>query len=107
MEEIIRQLIELEEQAQAIVKDAEDKKEHFSETIHQDVEKLHQEIARKVQKKDEKISQIELEYAQKQIAMLKEEYAHAEQAMLKKADENMDNWVQQVYQAVVSAAAKE
>ena len=95
MEEIIRQLIELEEQAQAIVKDAEDKKEHFSETIHQDVEKLHQEIARKVQKKDEKISQIELEYAQKQIAMLKEEYA------------NMDNWVQQVYQAVVSAAAKE
>ena len=107
MEEIIRQLIESEEQAQALVKDAEDKKEHFSETIHQDVEKLHQDIAHKVQKKDEKISQMETEYAQKQIAKLEEEYAHAEQAMLKKADENMENWVRQIYESVISAQTKE
>lgn len=51
MEELIRQLIELEEQAQAIVKDAEDKKEYFSETIHQDVEKLHRKLPGKYRRK--------------------------------------------------------
>ncbi len=106
MEEIIRQLIQLEEKAQALVKDAKDQKEHFAETIDQDVEKLHQEINEKVLKKDEKISQIETEYAKTQIENRKAVYAQAEQAMMKKADENMEQWVQQIYAAVLAEAAE-
>ena len=102
MEEIIQQIIDIEKKAQELVKAAEEQKEHFSENMGKDIDRLRREIAERVKAKDAKISELEEQYAEEKIEALKQQYAQAEQKLLEKAAENKDAWIEHIYNAVIS-----
>ena len=68
MENIINRLIQIEDQAQAIVFDAQRLKANLKSNIDVDVENIHNDIKERVEKKYDTIKNSEQDYAEKKIS---------------------------------------
>ncbi len=101
MENIINRLIQIEDQAQAIVFDAQRLKANLKSNIDVDVENIHNDIKERVEKKYDTIKNSEQDYAEKKISELKLKYQKAEEELDSVCKGKKDEWVNKICDEII------
>ncbi len=73
MDDIIMKIIDIEEKAQEIIKDAREANENLEKNVQAETEKLHQDIERRAQIKGETVRDIEMGDAEERIKKIRRE----------------------------------
>ena len=100
MEEIIAKIIEIEERARDIVKDAENAKKGLENELARETERLRHDIAERAEKKNEALREYEDGEADKKIAQINAEAERVMQSLEAKFNENKDKWVEDIFDSV-------
>lgn len=103
MEELIAQILNIEEKAESIVRDAREGKSELEERIARDVEKMSGDIAESAQKKIEQLRQTENEEAQKRINEINAQNEQRMRNLEGKFADNKDKWVERVLSGIISS----
>lgn len=101
MEDLIMKIIDIEAQAQEIIKDAKTADDNLEADIKTETEKLHKEIENKAAAKTETIKKLEDDEAEKKIKEIREKTKSDIAVLEKKYSENKDAWVDSVINAII------
>lgn len=100
MEEIIAKIIEIEERAREIVKDAESSKEGLEDELARETEQLRRNIAERAEKKNETLREYEDGETDKKIEQINAETERIMQSLEAKFDENKETWIEDIFDSV-------
>ncbi len=101
MEEVIRQIIDIEEQAQKIIDDAlEDKRRKEEEHVAQ-VNELEDQLMQDAHRKVAQIREREFKEIREQQRKMQEKCKNRQEAMEKRAAQEMDKWVDNLVNRVL------
>ena len=103
MENIINRIIEIDRQAQSIVREAALKKEEAPGRIEAGVSALREKYERSLAGHIEKFAETEGAEASERIEKLKREHAACTEALRKAADEHIGEWADIIFKRVVGA----
>lgn len=101
MENIINKIINIEEQAQAIMRDAQKLKKGLDSDINEKVDEMKTDIETRVNTKYKTIQKTESEYADKKIEEIKKQYAGAADKLDEIYREKESEWVDSIYKAAL------
>lgn len=93
MEEVIKQIIDIEEQAQKIIDDALEEKQRKESEHVAHVKELEQQLMQDAHRKVAQIREREFKEIREQQQKMKEKCANRQLAMEKKAAQEMEKWV--------------
>ncbi len=100
MEEVIAKIIEIEERAREIVKDAENSKNSLDDELAKETERLRRDIAERAEKKNETLREYEDGEADKKIEQINAEASRVMEKLEAKFSENRDKWVKDIFDSV-------
>lgn len=101
MEQIVSKILEIEEQAHAITKEAETLRTHFDQKLAEDKKQLEQTLLKRAENRLVKVCETEQATEEEQIAALKAQ-GKAERAALKTHfSELREEWIQDITKAVI------
>lgn len=101
MEEVIEKIIELEEKAREIVRDAEKARAGLEEELDSEVKRLHSEISARVDEKNNALLEYEDGEANKRIDIINAETERVKASLEEKFNQNKDKWVEDIFKSVV------
>lgn len=101
MEDLIMKIIDIEAQAQEIIKDAKTADDNLEADIYAETEKLHKEIENKAAAKTETIKKLEDDEAEKKIKEIREKTNSTIAALNNKYSENKDEWVKKIIDGII------
>lgn len=101
MEEVIRQIIDIEEQAQKIIDDTLEEKRHKEEEHIAQVKELENQLMQDAHRKVAQIREREFKEIHEQQRKMKDKCANRQAAMEKKASQEMDKWVDNLVNRVL------
>ncbi len=102
MEEVIMMMLDLEDQAQSVVKGARQAQKSFDKTVEQEIEAMREEIARRAEKRCKTVSDLEEKEAKREIARIKAGSAEKQQRLSKRVKEKKDDWVNEIIDNIIS-----
>lgn len=101
MDAIIKKIIDIEQKAQQIVNEAEDEKKLIEQNLSSEVEKMHEEIRTKANKKIEQVRKLELseaDLAVKDVVLKSEQQI---KNMIQYSNEKRAQWEELIIQRVI------
>lgn len=101
MEELIAKIIDIEAQAQEIVKAAKTAKKNLEADIEKDTEELHSDIEHKAAAKTETIHQLEDSLAEEKIGAIRKKTKADIEALEKKYSELKSGWVDRIVSNII------
>lgn len=101
MEEVIAKIIEIEERAREIVKDAKSTKAGLDEELAKETEEMRRDIAQRAERKNVTLREYEDTEAQKKIEQINAKTQELKDALEAKYRENKDKWVTQIVDSVI------
>lgn len=101
MEDLIMKIIDIEAQAQEMIKDAKTADENLDADIKTETDKLHKDIANKAAAKAVTIKQLEDGEAQKRIEKIRERTDADIASLNEKYNKNKDEWVERIVSNIV------
>lgn len=101
MEDLIMKIIDIEAQAQEIIRDAKAADENLEANIEAETKKLHKDIENKAAVKTETIKQFEDDAAKKRISEIREKTAADIARLEKKCSENKNVWVDKIVDNII------
>lgn len=101
MDDLITKIIDIEAQAQEIIKGAKTADEHLEADIEAETSKLHKDIANKAEAKTVTIKQLENSEAQKQIAKIREKTMADIEKLNEKYEANKGAWVDKIVSNII------
>lgn len=103
MEELIKQIMEIEEKAQSIVRDAKEASSELEARIARDAERISADIERHSQEKSESLKAKSDSDTEKKIAEIAEKSDKAAAALEEKLRVNGDMWAKTIADRVINA----
>ena len=100
MEDVIKQILEMEKKAHDGVEDAREKQAHLEEEVEQTVQKLKQEWATKTNEKIEALRAQEAAVTQEKLAQLEESTRAQQEKLDRLYQENEKKWVDMLFQDI-------
>ncbi len=101
MEDLIMKIIDIEDRAQEVIRDAKKADRELDERIRDDSRKLQDDIARKVEAKTVTLKQMEEDDAEKKIAVINEAMEKHLSELEEKYEKNKDKWVNEIVQNII------
>ena len=101
MEDLIMKIIDIEDRAQEVIRDAKKADRELDERIRDDSRKLQDDIARKVEAKNVTLKQIEEDDAEKKIAEINESMEKHLSELEEKYQKNKDKWVDEIVSNII------
>lgn len=101
MEELIMKIIDIEERAQEIIKDAKDADRNLEADIAKETEKLHKDIEHKAQIKSESIKETEDTEAEEKIKAIRSNTEKNIAQLEKKYNDNKAVWVDKIVNNII------
>jgi len=101
MDDILKRIIEIEDRAQSIVRDAKEHKRNFSEEIEIEAQKMKKDIEERAERKIRQIQIQEDEYKQKKLEEIKKETSEKLNKMNQLYEMNRDKWVDAVFEMIM------
>ncbi|MGN0106575.1 MAG: hypothetical protein ACI4A5_02605 [Hominilimicola sp.] len=101
MEDLIMKIIDIEDRAQEVIRDAKKADRELDERIRDDSRKLQDDIARKVEAKNVTLKQMEEDDAEKKIAVINEAMEKHLSELEEKYEKNKDKWVDEIVQNII------
>ena len=101
MENVINRIIKIEDQAQAIMRDAQRAEKNLNSDIEKKLETIRTDVEERVEKKYRTIQKNETEFADKKIEEIKRQYAEAQKRLEAIYEEKKDEWTETIYKAVL------
>lgn len=101
MENTINKIINIEEQAQAIMRDAQNLKNSLDSDINKKVNEMKHDIEKRVSAKYETIQKKEAEYTEQKTEEIKKQYAAAKENLETIYREKEHEWVDSIYKAAL------
>ncbi len=101
MEELIMQIIDIENRAQEVIKDAKQADAKLEERIDDETQKLHTNIVRRMEAKSASIRQMEEEEAEKKIGAIKADAKKQISALEEKYRQSKDKWVNSIVENII------
>lgn len=96
MEDLIMKIIDIEDRAQELIKDAKEADRELEERLENETKKLEKDIVRKAEVKRETLKQIENEDADRKIEEINCEVEKQIESLNAKYIENKDKWVDEI-----------
>lgn len=96
MEDLIMKIIDIEDRAQELIKDAKEADRELEERLENETKKLEKDIVRKAEVKRETLKQIENEDADRKIAEINSDAERQIESLNAKYIENKDKWVDEI-----------
>ena len=100
MEDTIGRIIRIEDRAQEIAKEAEEKQASLADEIEKSVAEIQKDVAQKLSQKREEIKKSEEEFTKKRIEDIKRKYKDASDYLDKRYRDMEDEWVLDILNAV-------
>lgn len=100
MDNIIQQLINIENRAQKVVKDAKELEVNFDKVVSDSVEDMRKDIAQKAEARIESVDSFEREDADKRIEKIKSTISSEKEKLLKKEADNHTVWVDKIFNEI-------
>ncbi len=101
MEDLITKIIEIEDRAQEVIKDAKKADRELSSRIRDDSHKLQDDIERKMQAKNVTLKQMEEEDADKKIEAINSRMRKDLSELEEKYEKNKDKWVNEIVSGII------
>ena len=101
MEDLIMKIIDIEDRAQEVIRDAKKADRELDKRIRDDSRKLQDDIARKVEAKNVTLKQIEEDDAEKKIAAISESMEKHLSELEEKYQKNKDKWVDEIVSNII------
>ena len=101
MEDLIMKIIDIEDRAQEIIRDAKKADMDLDERIKNEANKLHDDIEKKVEEKNITVRHIEEEHADKKIAKINEKLEKNMSDLDKKYEQNKEKWVNDILSDII------
>ncbi len=101
MEELIMKIIDIEERAQEVIKDAKKADEELPERIDSECRKLEQDIAGKVKAKNAALRQLENEDADKRIKKIEADTEKRLSELDEKYNKSKEQWVNGIVNNII------
>lgn len=101
MEDLIMKIIDIEDRAQELIKDAKKADRELEERLENETKKLEKDIVRKAEVKRETLKQIENEDADRKIEEINSEVEKQIQSLNAKYIENKDKWVNEIVENII------
>lgn len=96
MDDLIMKIIDIEEQAQEIIKDAKEADKNLEKNVQIETEKLHADIEKRAQIKSETVRNIENDDAEERIEQIRRETEKSIACLQKGYNEKKPEWVKQI-----------
>ena len=104
MENLIAKIIDIDESAQELIRDAKDSAALFDRELKLQIEELRQELGDKAEGRAEEIRRVEETRIQVRLKELDQKYEAARSALLEKRERNLDQWVDEIYEALLTVS---
>lgn len=101
MENIINSIINIEEQAQKIIAEADTLESNFYADAQKSIDSLNSDIENAVQTKYNTIKKNEADFANKRIEELKEKYINSQKALEHLYQEKKSEWIESIYNSII------
>ena len=101
MEDLIMKIIDIEDRAQEIIRDAKKADMELQERIKAESKKLEADIEKKVEEKNVTVKHLEEEDADKKIATINEELNKNMSGLDAKYEKNKDKWVSDILSDII------
>lgn len=101
MDELIKEIINIEERAQAVIADARTAKRELSQRVTLDSIKMQNDIERQAKEKNAAIRQMETDETEKKISEINEKTEKAMSALEGKYRENKEKWVEKMVNSII------
>lgn len=102
MDELIRQLIDIEEKAQSFMSEAKEKAKNVEEQAQKETKGLAKEIHMKAERKCETLKSLEDTQADNRIKQITEKTSKQMRILEEKYQQNKAIWVESVFQEVIN-----
>jgi DNA anti-recombination protein RmuC len=102
MDDIIQKLINIENHAQSVVKDAKELEVNFDKVVSDSVTDIKKDIEKRVEKRVECIEGFERTDADKRIEELNSTVSAEKEKLLQKEKDNHAQWVDKIFNEIVS-----
>lgn len=103
MEELIKQIIEIEDKAQSIVRDAREASGELAARISRDSKKMQSDIEKQTQEKNDSLRHMEEDEVQKKLSAINEQTEKTLLSLEEKYRGNKDKWVEQIVKGVIGS----
>ncbi len=103
MEDLILKIIDIEDRAQEVIKDAKQANKTLDQDIADETRKLRQSIQNKAIAKSESIKETELKEADEKGEKIRAESKKQIEALEKKYSENKDSWVNKIVENIIGS----
>lgn len=101
MEDLIMKIIDIEDRAQEVIRDAKKADRELDERIRDESRKLQNDIARKVEAKNVTLKQMEEDSAEKKIDLINESMEKHLSQLEEKYEKNKDKWVNEIVENII------
>lgn len=103
MEDLILKIIDIEDRAQEVIKDAKQANNTLDQDIADETRKLHRSIQNRAVAKSESIKETELKEADEKCEKLRTESQAQTAALMAKYKENKDAWVNKIVENIIGS----
>jgi regulator of replication initiation timing len=101
MDKVIEKLIDIENRAQSVVKDAKKLRDNIDELVEESAVQMAEDIEAKRKAKEQTIIRIEADAADQRIEEIKRRIGQAESRMQRAYEQNIDSWVERIFKDVM------
>ena len=101
MEDLIMKIIDIEDRAQEVIKDAKKADRELEERIKDECRKMRDDITRRMEAKNVTLKQIEEEDADKKVEAIRVNMERQLSELEKKYNDNKDKWVNEIVQNII------
>lgn len=101
MEELIKQIIEIEDKAQSVVRDAREASGELAARISRDSKKMQGDIEKQTQEKNDSLRRMEEDEVQQKLSAINEQAEKTLLSLEEKYRDNKDKWVEQIVNGVI------
>ena len=103
MEDLILKIIDIEDRAQEVIKDAKKARNELDQNINDETKKLHRSIKNKATAKSEAIKETELKDADSKCEAIAADSHRQVEALDRKYEENKDAWIDQIVNNIIGS----
>ena len=103
MEDLILKIIDIEDRAQEVIKDAKQANKTLDQDIADETRKLHRSIQNKAIAKSESLKETELKEADEKWESIRAESKKQIAALEKKYSENKDVWINKIVENIIGS----
>lgn len=106
MEELIGEILNIENRAQEVIRDAREAKKELDERVALDSIKIQNDIEKQAREKNEAIRDMENSETEKRLAQINEQTDKAMSALEEKYSQNKEQWVNKIVSGVIGGLGK-